>query len=302
MTNHAQVESIEQRRYTLAFSAVLLSSCLNSVGGLLVRSLETATDWQIVFYRGMALAVAMSVLFILRYRNRVIVEFRRIGRWNFAGGLFYGAATACYVLSLTHTTVANTLFVLSAIPFFTAVLAWVFLKESVRRGTWIAMAAALVGVGVMVGEGFAAGTVFGNLTALVSALSFSCFVVTLRRDQATDMLPSVGIGALIATLTAALMAGGDLAVLPGDLALCIVWGGIVSCTAQFLLVFGSRQLLGAELTLLVLVEFILGPFWVWLFVNEVPSILTLIGGVIVLSAVAGRALTGMRPRPPHSTV
>ena len=86
------MESIEQRRYSSAFSAVLLSSCLNSVGGLLVRSLETATGWQIVFYRGMALAVAMSVLFILRYRNNVMVEFRRIGKWNFAGGLFYGKA------------------------------------------------------------------------------------------------------------------------------------------------------------------------------------------------------------------
>ena len=117
-----------------------------------------------------------------------------------------------------------------------------------------------------------------------------------------DMLPAIGIGALIATLTAALMVGGDFAVPLGDLVLCIVWGGAVSCTAHFLLIFGSRHMLGAELTLLVLVEFILGPIWVWLFVNEVPSVLTLTGGVIVLSAVAGRALTGMRPRPPHSTV
>ena len=171
-----------------------------------------------------------------------------------------------------------------------------------RRGTWFAIAAALVGVAVMVGDGFAAGTVFGNLMALVAALSFSCFVVILRRGRATNMLPSISIGGLAAALTGAVMADGNLALPLGDLLLCIAWSGIVSCAANVLFTFGSRHVLGAEITLFMLVDFILGPIWVWLFLNEVPSNLTLIGGIIVLTAVIARALTGMRPRPPHTGI
>lgn len=296
------IDGTDTGLYRRAVVLVLVSGSVNSVGGLLLRSLEAATDWQIIFYRSTALAASLFVLLAVQYRGRMIAVFGRIGVWGFVGGLLYGAATTGYVLSLTHTTIANTLFILSAIPFFTAALAWALLRESVRRATWIAMAAALAGIAVMVGGGFAAGTVFGNLMALLAALSFSCFVVILRRFRAINMLPSLGLGALVAALTAALMAGGDLAVPAGDIALCLVWGGVLSFFVNAAFIFGARYVVGAEVTLLTLVEFILGPIWVWLFVNEVPSPSTLIGGAIVLSAVAGRALTGMRPRRPIGVV
>ena len=107
------------------------------------------------------------------------------------------------------------------------------------------------------------------------------------------MLPSTIIGGITAPVVAAFVSGGDLAVSAGDLAICLVWGGVVTTIGHVLIIFGTRHVAGAELTLLLLVEFILGPVWVWLAFGEVPGPLTLTGGAVVLAAVAGRALTDL---------
>ena len=278
----------------LAFVLVLLSTVTNSTSGLLARSVDTATDWQVVFFRGSTLALTVTSLLVLRYRGDVIREIRRIGRWGVLGGLFYAGTNVCYPLALTHTTVANAMLPLSVIPLFTAVLARVFLKETVRPATWVAMVIACGGIAIMLGDGLAAGTLFGNVMALVAAFCFSGFVVILCRGRTANMLPSTAIGAAMAAAIAAIMSGGNLSVTPGDLAICMTWGGVVTTIAHVLIVFGSRHVAGAELTLLLLVEFILGPIWVLLVYAEVPSSLTVIGGGVVLSAVAVRSILELR--------
>jgi len=278
-------------------TAVLLtifSAALNSAGGILVRSMDAAGEWQIVFWRAIALAVTISGIVWFEHRAALAAALRRIGPWSLLGGAFYGATLVGYVLALTNTTVANADFTMSAIPIFTALLAWLALGERVRPRTGVAIAAAVAGIALMLGDGMAAGTVFGNLMALLAALSFACFVIVLRKGHAIDMLPTAAVGALLAALAAAVVTGGDLRVPAGDLALCLLWGGILSCVAHVLIVNAARHITGAELTLLLLVEFVLGPAWVWLFINEVPGALTLAGGAIVLAAVAGYTLASMR--------
>lgn len=274
---------------------VILSAFANSTAGLLVRSIEAASDWQIVAYRGLALAGGVAVLLILQHRSRVLSEVRRIGRWGVLGGVFYGVTATAYTLALTHTTVANTVFTLSAIPFFTAVLARILLGERVRPGTWAAMAVAFAGIALITSDGIAAGTLLGNMMALVAALAFSCFVIVLRHGRAANMLPATGLGALLAALVAAIVVGWELAVSSRDLAILFVWGGLVSCLAHSLVVFAARHMPGAELTLLFLIEFVLAPLWVWFYVAETPGPATLAGGAVVLAAAAGRALTDLRP-------
>jgi len=278
-------------------AAVLLtifSAALNSAGGILVRSMDAASEWQIVFWRAFALAVAISGIVWFEHRTALAQAMRRIGPWSLLGGMFYGVTLIGYVLALTNTTVANADFTMSAIPIFTALFAWLVLGERVRMRTGLAIAAAVAGIGLMLGDGIAAGTLFGNAMALLASVSFACFVIVLRKGQAIDMLPTAVVGAAFATLVAAFMAEGDIKVSTEDLALCLLWGGVISCVAHFLIVTASRNLSGAELTLLLLVEFILGPVWVWLLIDETPSDLTLAGGAIVLAAVAGHALMSMR--------
>ena len=283
-------------QYRLAILCVIMSSTINSGGGLLFRSLETANEWQVIFFRALGLALSLSIVFTLQQRRDLVPSLLRIGLWGVLGSVAIANASVCFIISLSHTTVANTLFILSAVPFFTAILARIFLGERVRRITWIAMAVSLVGICIMLGDGFSAGNLFGNVMALVCALSFASFVVILRRGRNTNMLPAVILGALLSALTGAFMSGFQFAIPASEIATCLLWGGVLSCAAHTLFTFGSRHVEGAELTLIVLLEFILGPIWVWLIISEQPSNLTLLGGSLVLVAVASRGLAGIRPK------
>lgn len=284
--------------YRLAVLLVLSSSTMNSFGGLIVRSVESASDWQIVFYRSLGLASGIFFVCLLRHGRDLGRQFLAVGPWGLLGSLFLAAAATGYVHAITRTTVANALFILSSLPLLTAVLSYLFLGERVRRGTWIAMAVALVGIVIMVAGGLATGAVAGNVIALATALAFASFVVILRRGRNGNMLPVAVIGAGLAATGAAIFSGAELAASRHDMLLCFAWGALLHTLVHVLFIQGSKQVQGAEITLLILVEFALGPVWVWVFMNETAAPTTLLGGLVVMAAVAGRAVGGMRPRRP----
>ena len=281
-------------RYRLAILVVLASSVVNSVNGLLLRSIDEAHPWQIIAIRSGALAAALTAVFLFQQRHEVFSALRRFSLWGLLGALMLATTNTAVVWSMTHTTIANTMFILGAAPFFTALLGWVFLRERVSAGLWAAMLTALVGIGIMLGDGFGGGNLFGNALAVLAAFSFACVVVVLRHGRNQNMLPLVVLGSLIACGYASAMSGFDLAVPLSDFAIALAWGGIISATVHGLFVWGSRYVQGAELTLVVLLEFILAPLWVWLAFSEKPSLLTLVGGVLVLSAVGSRGILALR--------
>jgi len=186
-------------------------------------------------------------------------------------------------------------------PFMAAVLGWLVLREPVRRATWIAIGVAIVGIAVMVADTSANVTLHGSLAALGSALGFAVFTVALRWGKATEMLPAVflsGVFGIVLTLAICLWSGLPLVLSPRD-------GGIASGMGVFqvgagliLYTLGSKSLPAAELTLLSLAEVLLGPFWVWLFLGEAAGRNTLLGGAVLLAAIAGNALSGKRRKPP----
>ena len=280
--------------YKLAILVVLASSVVNSVNGLLLRSIEEAHPWQIIAIRSGALAAGLSAVFLLQQRHEVFSALRRLSWWGVIGALMLGTTNTAVVWSMSHTTIANTMFILSAAPFFTALLAWIFLRERVSAGLWVAMIMALAGIGIMLGDGLSGGTLLGNALAVLAAFTFACVVVVLRHGRNQNMLPLVVLGSLLACLFASAMSGMDLAVPMSDFAIAFAWGGVISCTVHGLFVWGSRYVQGAELTLVVLLEFILAPLWVWLVFAERPSQLTLVGGVLVLSAVGSRGILALR--------
>lgn len=292
--NQVAEASLAMTWHRRAVLMMVVSSVINSTGGLLVRSVEAASDWQLIFWRGLALAGAVTAIVFFQHRKQTVQVFRQIGLLGIVAGIFYSGTVIFYILSITHTTVANTVFTLSAIPFFTAIIAWIVLGERLSMTTAITIALALGGIALMVGDGMASGSVFGNIMAIVASICFACFVVILRKKRSVNMLPATAVGSLIAVLVAALATSGDLQVSLRDLMICFGWGAIISSAGHFLVVASSRHLGGAELTMLILIEFILGPIWVWLVINEVPSKTTLLGGAIVLFAVAGHAILSMR--------
>ena len=281
-------------RYKLAILVVLASSVVNSVNGLLLRSIEEAHPWQIIAIRSGALAAGLTVVFLLQQRHEVFSALRRLSWWGVVGALMLGTTNTAVVWSMSHTTIANTMFILSAAPFFTALLGWIFLRERVSAGLWAAMIVALAGIGIMLGDGLSGGTLFGNALAVLAAFTFACVVVVLRHGRNQNMLPLVILGSLLACVFASAMSGMDLSVPMSDFLIAFAWGGVISCAVHGLFVWGSRYVQGAELTLVILLEFILAPVWVWLVFAERPSQLTLAGGVLVLSAVGSRGILALR--------
>jgi len=276
---------------------VALAGVFWSLAGPLVRAIEAADSWRILFYRSLTLALTLLLVLLFRHRGRALAEFRRVGPTAVVGGAFLAVAFTGFVFSITTTTVANTLFVLSVSPFVAALLARMALGEPIRRATWVAMLAAMSGVALMVADGVRAGALFGNAMALVAVFGFSVFAVSLRRGRDADMLPAACLAGVLSAVAAAFLAD-TLAISGRDLALCAVMGVVQLGIGMTLFTIGSRSVAAAELALLSLTEVVLGPLLVWLGYGEVPSVATLAGGAIVLAAIVGRALTGMRRRPP----
>ena len=231
----------------------------------------------------------------MSYRTRVVHAFVTTGRPGLIVALSLGLGSACYVFALLLTTVANAVFIISSAPFMTAILGWVVLRERVRPVTWIAMTIALAGIAVMMVNGIQGGRLLGNLVALGPPVSFAIMLVTLRRAGDRDMIPAICLAGFVGAALGFVMAD-SLVLSRHDLVLCLFLG-VVQYTGGFVLItLGARYLPAAEVALLSLAEAVLAPIWVWLGVGEVPTLLTLAGGVIVISAVVAQAASGMRSR------
>lgn len=277
-----------------AVALVLTSGILNSFGGLILRHIEDASEWQIVFFRTGALSIGLLAILLARNGALLSPVVLRLGSWGFVGAALFCTMQTMFVFSLSNTTVANTAFILSSGPILTAFLARLVLGEKVALRTWAVLSMALTGIGLMVGDGLVTGNILGDLAAVVGAFSFACFVVVLRARRTVDMLPSVVIGGLMATTIAFLAAGVDVSIPARDAGLAVFWGGGISALVLFFFTLASRNLSGAVLTVLLMIEYFLGPFWVWLFIDEVPSALALVGGAIVLAGVAVQAYFSIR--------
>jgi drug/metabolite transporter, DME family len=291
--------------YLRGMLLVALAGVFWSTGGVLIRWIEAADAWQIIFYRSVALALTLLLIVALRHRGRLIAAFAGIGGAGFCAGVCLSGGFVGYVLALRYTSVANAVFMLGTAPFFAAVLGRWVLGEDVRRATWLAMALALCGIAVMVAGSLVIGTVTGNLLALGASLSFAGFNVLLRKGRANDMMPCVVVAGLVAALisapvvvaTSAVPVSFDAFVLSArDFGLCLAMGTIQVGLGLTVFTLGARHVPAVELALLSMSELVLAPLWVWLAVNEVPSAFTLAGGAIVMAAIAFQALSGARRR------
>ncbi|HJP22734.1 MAG TPA: DMT family transporter [Alphaproteobacteria bacterium] len=272
---------------------VMLAGVAFSFVGVVVRFMEAADGWQIVFYRSAGLLPTVLLLVLLRGRGRIVPAFRAAGWTAVIGGLFLAGGFTSMIFALVNTTVANTLFIFAAGPFLTAVLARLVLGERVARRTWMAMLVATIGVATMVGGSIGGGRLLGDLSALFAAFCLAGYSVSLRAGRQTEMLPTAVLGAVFSLLLCAMMM--ESFVVPWrDLALCLVLGSVIIGTGLVLFTFGSRYVLAAELGLLALTEVVLGPIWVWLAIGETPEALALFGGGMVLAAVVFQSLGGWR--------
>ena len=284
---------ILDRGHATGVTLVLLAGLMLSLSGVTLRHIESASGWQILFYRSLTFFVVVTLYLVFRYRTRVVRAFVTTGRPGLVVAVSLGLGSACYLFALLLTTVANALFIISSAPFVTAVLGWIVLRERVRPLTWFTMTIALAGIAIMFVNGIQSGRLLGNIVALGPAVSFAIMLVTLRRAADRDMIPAICLAGFVGAALGFTMAD-TLILSRHDLVLCLFLG-VFQYTGGFVLItLGARYLPAAEVALLSLAEAVLAPVWVWLGVGEVPTVLTLAGGAIVLSAVVAQAVTGMR--------
>ena len=264
---------------------MVLGSSIISFAGLIIRGMDTAGPLQISLYRGLALSFTILLILTLRYQTNTLRKITGVGGSGILAGILLASAGICFIQAITSTTVAATLFILASIPFISAFLARILLNERVSRQTLITMIIAGFGVSLMMVSGLRSNSFYGTSMALITAFCFSGYAIMLRKNKDIEMLPSVLISGLVICLVCLSILGQDIAISWLDLLKCILLGSIISFIPNSFFVYASKYLIAAELTLFMLLEFALGPFWVWLFIDEVPAFWTLIGGSSVIMAV-----------------
>lgn len=277
---------------------VILGGVFLSSGGLLVRFVDEASPWTILFYRSLVFTVTVMLFLLIRDRHSFKQRFLQIKPIDLLVSLLLALGFICYLLSLFNTSVANTVLLLSTGPVVAGVLAYFILGESVKTLTWVAMVLAFAGVCVMVSGGINGRDVVGMAFAFGAVLSFACFVVLLRHlGPQRDMIAPTALAGIIAAAMCVpmMMPLGDMLVISGrDLLAAIALGSVQVGFGFILITLGSKSVPAAQIPLLGLSETALSPLWVWLVVNEVPATTTLLGGAIVLIAVLMQGYSGVK--------
>jgi drug/metabolite transporter (DMT)-like permease len=283
--------------YARGVLLVVLAGLLWSFMGLAVRHIETAGTWAILFWRSAGMVPVLLAFIAWRSGGHPLDRLRRVGLAGVLGALGLVLAFAGAIYALQATTVANAVFLFAASPFMAALLGWIILREPVRPATWAAITVAGAGMFVMVRDGLAGGETAGNLAAVLSAFGFAVFTLTLRWGKLEDMMPAVVLGGLFSMAVAVIalgVRGEGLAVPLRDIVISVAMGAGMLATGMALYTLGSRVVPAADLTLLSMVEVLLAPVWVWLALGETASAGTFLGGGILLVAIAGNALSGIR--------
>jgi drug/metabolite transporter (DMT)-like permease len=268
---------------------MIVSATIVSTAGLIFRSLESIDAFGVVFFRGLALSFVMLIVLNAFYRQRVFLTIWSVGRQGVLGALFFTGAQTFYVFAFSNTTVANTTFTIALAPFITALLAFIVIREHIERTTLLAMAIACLGVVAIIVTDVSSEGLLGVFFALMTAFCFSCFAVTLRRNKHVEMLPVLLLTGIFSMIVGLVFGQWDVIPQIYDIALCFIWGGVLQGFGQSLLVLSTRVLKAAEIPLIMLLEFSLGPIWVWMFFEEIISLGTLFGGGLIFLSVFGLA-------------
>lgn len=265
---------------------VFLSALVWSFGGTIARFLDITDNWTIVFWRS-AWAAAFLIAF-MAWRDGwrgMLKLFRDMGLPGLAVAFCFAIVSTSFIVALAHTTVANILLMQAGVPLLAALLAWLLFRERVTRATWLAIAAVIAGVAIMVSESLG-GTVspVGDGLALLIACVFSIATVITRRFAYVRMTPATCLGTILAGAFAASQASA-FAVSSHDMGFLFVFGVINLGVGLVFFATGARLVPAAIAALLGTFEPILGPIWVWLVHSEVPSARTIIGGTVVVTAL-----------------
>ena len=263
---------------------IFLGALSLSFGGLIVKSFEGATLWQILFWRSLFFTLTVLTFLIISYKKKTFKAFVESGLPGFFGGIILSFGFCGYVFAMYNTTVANTNFIISLQILFLAIFGYFFLKEKISSITLTSIVLAMTGVIVMVGNSLTPGELSGNLAAFTMPITFAVLIMIVRKYPTVDMVPAQFVAGVSSCLIGFLLST-KIMISPNDIFLGFLAGFFQVGFGFIFITIGARTTPSAMVGIIMLSESVLGPIWAFLFVSERPSIFGLIGGAIILSAV-----------------
>ena len=263
---------------------VFLGACTLSFGGLIVKSFEGANLWQILFWRSVFFSIVVLFFLLLNYKKNFFNSIYKVGLPGFFGGIVLSCGYAGYVFAMYNTTVANANFIIQTQTIFLAIFGYIFLKEKISILTITSIVLAFSGIFLMLGGSLNSGQMIGNIAAFIMPISFAVLILTVRKYPNVDMIPLqliAGIGAIILGY----LFSSQIIVSSYDIFLGFIAGFFQVGLGFIFITVGAKTTPSALVGIIMLTEAILGPLWAWLFINETPPLVVLVGGSIVLFAV-----------------
>tara|TARA_B100001057_G_scaffold367523_1_gene370869 strand:+ start:111 stop:998 length:888 start_codon:yes stop_codon:yes gene_type:complete len=263
---------------------IFLGALSLSFGGLIVKSFEGATLWQILFWRSLFFSLTVLVFLLISYKKETFKSFYDSGFAGIIGGIVLSFGFCGYVFAMYNTTVANTNFIISLQILFLALFGYIFLKEKINAITLTSIILAMIGVLVMVGNSLSPGELSGNLAAFTMPITFAVLIMVVRKYPTVDMVPAQFIAGICSCLIGFLLST-KIMISPHDIFLGFLAGFFQVGFGFIFITIGARTTPSALVGIIMLSESILGPIWAFLFVSERPSTFGLLGGAIILFAV-----------------
>jgi drug/metabolite transporter (DMT)-like permease len=290
---------MERSTHLKGLSLTFLAVLILSPDALLVRLIHCDV-WTLLFWRCLLTSVMETLFLAIFYRRQFLQSFRNIGRTGLLSATVVAIGGLFFVNSLKQTAAANTLIILAAAPLFSSLLSWFFLREKIARHTWVAIFICFGGILLIFSGSLSSGLLLGDLLALGATFMWASNIVILRSGRAINMVPANLLGNLL-VVPAALLAGAQPMALSGsDILYLILLGGVVLPVSFTMITVSPRYLPAPEVSLILLIETIVGPIWVWLVLNEVPLTTTLLAGLLIVGTLAVHTLASLwRMRHPH---
>mgnify|MGYP001196693671 FL=1 len=263
---------------------VFLGAITLSFGGLIVKSFEGANLWQILFWRSVFFCFVIIIFLSITYKRQFFKAFINSGLPGVIGGVILGCGFFSYVFAMYNTTVANANFIIQTQTLFLAIFGYLFLKETISKITLVSIILAISGITLMLGDSLTSGQMIGNVIAFIMPISFAVLIIIVRKYPSVDMIPLQLIAGVVAMIIGYVVAGRV------DISLHDIFLGFLAGFFQvgfgfIFITIGARTTPSAVVGIIMMSEAIFGPLWAWVFINEQPPLIVLIGGSIVLFAV-----------------
>ena len=263
---------------------VFMGALSLSFGGLIVKSFEGATLWQILFWRSIFFSLTILAFLIITYKKKLFNSFYLSGLPGFIGGVVLSFGFCGYVIAMYSTTVANTNFIISLQILFLAIFGYFFLKEKISSVTLLSIVLAITGVLIMVGNSLGPGEMTGNLAAFSMPITFAVLIIIVRKFPSVDMVPAQFVAGICCCLIGYVLSN-KLMISYHDIFLGFLAGFFQVGFGFIFITIGARTTPSAMVGIIMLSESVLGPVWAFLFASERPSMFSLIGGAVILLAV-----------------